>query len=307
MCFAATEGRLEDSLLFARSFGGAEVNTSVGLARLGDSVTWISRVSDDAIGEHILNVLDREGVDLSQVSRSETGQTGLIVKDRPSPHESRWMYYREESAATELSPELLDPGVIERAELLHVTGITMSIGAGPLALTREAVRIARENGVLVTFDPNFRPQLVTAEAARATFVEMLPNVDHLLCNDSEAELITGLADPVDAALKLVNSGPSAVVIKQGVRGVTALVEGELIARDAVPAPHPIDPTGAGDAFNAGWIHSTLEDWPLHHRLALAAFVAAQVVQHPGDFDGFPDRATVNDWLAQEGVSADARR
>ena len=134
VCFAATDGMLNEARTFERSFGGAEANTSIGLARLGDAVTFISRLSADPIGDQIMNVMRREGIDVSQVGRSETGQTGLLLKDRPTPNESRWMYYRRDSAATELTPADLDPDVVTAVDLLHVTGITMSIGAGPRAL-----------------------------------------------------------------------------------------------------------------------------------------------------------------------------
>lgn len=306
VCFAAVDGLLHDATLFERSFGGAEANTAIGLARLGDEVTWISRVSADGVGDHIVGVLARQGVDVSRVTRSETAQTGLIVKERPTPHESRWTYYRSESAATELTPEHLDRDRVAEARVLHVTGITMSIGDGPRDLALEAVRVARAAGTLVTFDPNFRPQLVSEDDARAMFLAVVPAVDHLLCNDFEAELITGIADPAEAVRELAAIGPSVVLIKRGARGVTALVDGVLTERAAEFAPNPVDPTGAGDAFNAGWIHGVLHDLPVAARLGLAAFVAAQVVQHPGDFDGFPQRELVDGWLSADDRPSDVR-
>jgi len=96
---------------------------------------------------------------------------------------------------------------------------------------------------------------------------------------------------------LARRGPGAVIVKRGVAGAIALVDGALLAVPAAPAPAPVDPVGAGDAFNAGWIHGRLHGLGPATAIELAAFVAAGVVQHPGDYEGFPDRRTTDGWLA----------
>lgn len=296
-CFSPDPAATGDDVLFRRSVGGAEANTAVGLARLGDSVAWISRVSTDPLGAVVLDALRTEGVDVSRVIPVEDAQTGVMVKERVDPHEVRVFYYRAGSAASGLRPGDVPDDAVRDSRLFHVTGITLALGTAPRRLAIQTAERARECGSRVTFDLNFRPKLVSAHDARRFTQQILPFVDDLLCNEGEAELLTGRLDPAGAAVELAGRGPGAVIVKRGPAGAVALVDGTLLTVPAAPAPAPVDPVGAGDAFNAGWIHGRLHGLEPAAAMELAAFVAAGVVQHPADYDGFPDRRTTDGWLA----------
>ncbi len=296
-CFAPDLAATGAVGVFRRSVGGAEANTAIGLARLGDSVAWISRVSTDPLGEAVLDALRTEGVDVSRVVAVEDAQTGLMLKERVDEHEVRVFYYRAGSAASALQPGDVPDDAVRESRLFHVTGVTLALGEAPRQLAIETAERASEGGSRVTFDLNFRPKLTSADGARRFTHEILPFVDDFLCNESEAELLTGRPDPREAAVDLARRGPGAVIVKRGVAGAIALVDGALLAVPAAPAPAPVDPVGAGDAFNAGWIHGRLHGLGPATAIELAAFVTAGVVQHPGDYEGFPDRRTTDGWLA----------
>ncbi|UOE45073.1 sugar kinase [Agromyces larvae] len=283
--------------LFTRSIGGAEANTAIGLARLGNDVWWASCLGRDPLGDHVLDVLAAEGVGTSLVARSDTRPTAVMVKERTTPHDTAVTYYRRDAAGTELAPGDLPAGVVESAGHVHLTGVALAIGAGPRALAHETARRAAGSGVTVSFDPNFRPSIISEPDAVREYRRMLASATQLLCNETEARLITGRTDLDSAIDELAGLGPSTIIVKRGADGALAWHEGERLVVPAHPAPHPVDPVGAGDAFNAGWIHARLAGLALEDALALAAFVAAQVVQHPGDYEGFPNAGEVEAWQA----------
>jgi sugar/nucleoside kinase (ribokinase family) len=295
-CFTPVDARLGGSGQFRASLGGAEFNTAVGLARLGSTVSWCSRLGGDPFGDAILARAETEGISTSLVSRDQQSPTAIMFKDRSSPHQTTTFYYRHDSAASRLSTQDLSDDHVRAARHIHMTGISMWIGARPKALVWKVLRAAKEAGISVSFDPNFRPQLASLEEMLLTIVEVLPFVTTFLCNQSEAAAITGRLEPLDAAAELSRRGPSAVVVKRGAEGVVAVVNGQTYTAPAWPV-EPVDPVGAGDAFNAGWIHSQLAGLDPTRSLELSSFVAAQVVSHETDHDGFPRLAEVDAWRA----------
>ncbi len=297
-CFSPVDGRLADSRLVDKSVGGAEFNTAVGLARLGDSVCWCSRLGADPFGDDILRRAQHEGIVTDYVSRPPGSSTGLMFKDRTDPLQATTYYYRTGSAAAGLSIADL-PREMTRAKHFHVTGVSMWIGPQAEALVWRAFETAVNSGMSVSFDPNFRSQLATTDHMRETSLRALAYTSSFLCNELEAASITGLADPVAAATSLSRLGPAAVIVKRGVDGVVAVIDDVTYLLPAWPVPTPVDTVGAGDAFNAGWIHSQLHHLDPQLGLALAAYVAAQVVSHESDQEGFPARAAVDQWLSEQ--------
>lgn len=292
VCLAPPSGRLAGAALLEKSVGGAELNTAVGLARLGNQASWFSRLSTDAVGDAVLAALAAEGVDTSAVIRSGQDPTALMLKDRISEHEVEVLYYRKNSAAASMRPGDLDGQRIQDARAVHATGIGLAIGEQPRELLKWALGEAARLGKVVSFDPNIRPRIISPERARTVNLEVLPFVSDFLCNESEARLISGYDDLSDAAQFIADHGPGTVIIKKGADGALARINGDTRTLQAWPAPHPVDPVGAGDAFNAGWIHARLHAITADDGLRLAAFVAAQVVQHPGDYEGFPHLADI---------------
>lgn len=296
-CFSPALDRVEAARgLYARTVGGAEANTAIGLARLGHDVAWVSRVARDPLGEHVLATLGAEGVDVSHTIRDAERQTGTMIKERIRPHDTSVHYYRRDSAATRLAPGDISDELLGSARILHFTGVTLAIGEHPRRLAHETAARAQALGTEVSFDANFRPRLIDADEAQRAYLHLIPHVTHLLCNEIEAQIMTGLDDVDDAVTALRDLGPENVIVKRGIDGAIADVDGVRHVIRAAPAPHPIDTVGAGDAFNAGWLHSRLIGLPTDRGLDLAAFVAAAVVQHPGDYEGFPSAATVAAWL-----------
>jgi 2-dehydro-3-deoxygluconokinase len=279
---------LSEATMLEKTYGGAELNTAIGLSRLGITTQWVSRVGADSFGEEMLGVLAREGVRTDYVRTIPGRVTGLMVKERISAEEIAVGYYRAESATATMSPEDLPVELIAGARVVHLTGIGLALGGGPEATTRGALELCRAGNAICTFDPNYRRQLWSPEDARAAYATVMPAIDHLLCNEHEVQLITGIADVAEAASALSAQGPSTVIVKQGARGAFALIDGTEYYVPPAPVSAAVDTVGAGDAFNAGWIFGVLSSMSPLESLNVAAWAAARVVEHSGDYAGFPD-------------------
>jgi 2-dehydro-3-deoxygluconokinase len=270
------DGELRLGMPLTLRFAGAESNFAIALARLGVRVAWVSRLGRDAFGDMIERRLTEEGVDLRWLRR-EDARTGLFVKWR-SGGRSRVAYYRGGSAASRLSPRDIPNEALEGLRLVHLTGITMAISESGRELVLDVARRAKERGVEVLFDPNFRPALPdTPEAAASRQRDVLPYVDWYLCGDAEARLLWP-----DATI------PARTVLRVGARG--AVVDGV-----EVPPPRTapvVDEVGAGDAFAAGFAYGLLQGWSPADCARAGNVIAAGALAGTGDWETLPRLADV---------------
>ena len=269
------------------SMGGAESNVAIGVARLGVPATWIGRLGHDPVGDLIERQLLAERVRC--LVRRDQAPTALMLRERRTGTTARVSYYRHGSAGSHLCPADLPDGVVEKAGMLHLSGITPALGPEPAATVREAMRRAREAGVPVSVDLNFRSRLWHASTAAPVFRELAAGADILFAGDDEAGIALecdAAVDPGELAEALSALGPSEVVVKLGRRGATARIDGELIEVPAVPV-HAVDTVGAGDAFVAGYLASRLLGRGVRDRLSTAAVTGAFAVTVPGDWEALP--------------------
>lgn len=291
-------GLLRNSMTFERSVAGAESNLAVGLARLGHTVGWVSRVGDDEFGACIRNFLRGEGVDVSRVLVDSGAPTGVFFKERRRAGTSRVYYYRTGSAASRLTPDDVAEDYITGARCVHLTGITPALSPSCRATVERVMAIAKDAGIPVAFDPNVRLKLWPAKEARAALLELLPGVDWLLIGHEEAELLTGESDPEKGAKVLIDRGPSTVVVKIGSEGALGLSRDETIHSPAFPVD-VVETIGAGDAFDAGFVSGRLRGWDLGECLRLGNLLGALATTVPGDVEGAPTWAEIQPYLGAE--------
>ena len=258
---------------------GAESNTCVGLSRLGLQVAWISRLGADAAGDRIHAALTAEGIDTRWVGRDTTRPTGLMLKEPGAGVR----YYRTGSAASVMGPEVLEGVPIAEARAVLVTGVTALIGPEPHAAGLALLGSAR--GLRIV-DPNLRPGLWGSDRRVQLVLPFIERCDLLLTGVLELEeLLGGGGDLQALARHAAARGPQEVVVR-GMSSIGVLTpEGweELeIRRDAA-----VDPIGAGDAFNAGYIAVRLQGGTIGEALRAGAKCGAAVTSTPSDTSGFP--------------------
>jgi len=292
--FAAGEReRLETAPAYHASIGGAESNFAIGLARLGHPVCWVSRLGSDPFGSRVLKTLRGEGVDVTRVEKSPNEPTGIMFKEPAAANTSRIFYYRRNSAAAALRAESF-MGL--KGRYLFITGITPALSDSNRALTFELVDRFRAAGSAVVFDPNMRFRLWTADQARPVFRELAKKSDILIPSFAEAEILTGCSEPDSMLDGLRSLGPSQVILKAGEQGAW-YADGEKRGFCPCFPVTEIDPVGAGDAFCAGLISGLLDGCSLPQAVVRGAAFGALCVSTFGDYQGLPDRATLEEFVA----------
>jgi 2-dehydro-3-deoxygluconokinase len=303
LLLAEQAGPLREVTRFSRHVAGAESNVAVGVCRLGLTAGFISRVGNDEFGAAIRFRLRGEGVDTSRLI-ADDAPTGLVVRERREVGPVDVVYYRRGSAASRLCPADLDAAYIAGARHLVLSGITPALSSSCRETVFAAAQMARDAGVSVVVDPNVRLKLWTADEARGVLRDLIAYADVVVPGGDEAELLTGMSDPLRAAEELARLGPRLVVVKLGARGALALDGDAVVESPAVRLSRVIDPVGAGDAFVAGLLVGQLRGMDLAASLALANRCGAHATTIPADQECLPfwsDVATADGW------STDVRR
>ena len=275
-------GRLRHADNLELKIGGAESNLAIALSRLGLSAGWVSYLGDDEPGQLVLDRIRAEGVDTSQVHRTKEHPTGLYLREQVGT-DVRVYYYRRGSAAATMTQEAFELDYLSGSSFLHLTGITPALSEACRSFILWA---AREAGTRISFDVNYRSKLWGTERAREFIEEILPDVDLLFVGDEEARALWG-RDDEDLVRELASKGPEEVILKRGKAGSLAFVDGEVLEHHAFTVAE-VDPVGAGDAFDAGYLAGHLWDLPAEERLRVANAMGAMSVATLGDYEGLPN-------------------
>lgn len=293
-------GPLRYATSFRKTIAGAESNVAIAMARLGHSVGWFSKLGEDEFGRYILSVIRGEGVDVSRVLTDSNRNTGLLFKERFGFSNPNIYYYRKDSAASRLSPEDLDASYISKAKVLHITGITPALSTPAQEAVFEAIRIAKENNVIVSFDPNIRLKLWDIETAKPVLLEIARKADILLIGEDEGELLAGTNVPEEMAKTFMSMGCTTVVVKLGKRGCYVentdtkdYIEGYLIEKVE-------DTVGAGDGFAAGFLSGMLRGLSLQEAAEYGNGVGAMATLVSGDMEGFPTYNQLMTFIGKRG-------
>ncbi|GAB3136904.1 sugar kinase [Marisediminicola antarctica] len=269
------------------TLGGAESNVAIGLARLGHAVCWAGRLGADEVGDFALRTLRAEGVDTRLVARDADRTTGLLLIEKRIADISCVAYYRAGSAGSALDAGDLRHLFDQAPSVMHVTGITPALSPTAAAATLWAVDAARERGVTVSFDINFRGKLWGRDEAAGVLATIARKAQVVFASDDELSLVAPGGESA-AVAELIDAGVTEVVVKRGALGATAWVDGLEASVPAHVVP-VVDTIGAGDAFTAGYLSARLDGLGLEERLERGAVLGAFAVSAAGDWESLPTR------------------
>jgi 2-dehydro-3-deoxygluconokinase len=272
---------------FYKTIAGAESNVAIGLARLGHEVGWFSKLGDDEFGRYIKATIRGEGVDVSRVRTDPQNNTGLIFKERFAHVNPNVYYYRKNSAAANITPEDLDEEYIKTAKILHLTGITPALSQSARETVFRAIQIAKDNGVLVSFDPNIRLKLWSVNEARPVLLKIAESADVIFPGIDEGKILLGMEKPEEIAKAFIDMGCKIIAIKLGKEGcyVANKDQGEYVA--GYPVDEVEDTVGAGDGYAAGFLSGILRNLSLSECAQYANGVGAMATLVSGDMEGLP--------------------
>jgi sugar/nucleoside kinase (ribokinase family) len=261
------------------TLGSSSAIFAADIARSGMEVGFIGKVGDDPYGEFVINSLRELEINTSKILIDPDVKTGVTIS-LAYPEDKAQMTYLgsiEELGWTDINLEYL-----YQAKHLHLSSYFLQN-----KLKRDCLKLfksAKEHNLSVSFDPGYDPE---ERWDRERIYEMLKYVDIFLPNETEAKNITG-KDNWREALSDLSKYTDMIVIKRGSKGAV-VKRGEKMIEIGAKSLGVIDTTGAGDAFNAGFIYGYLNKLPLEKCLALGNFCGARVTMRAGGTRGFPTR------------------
>jgi 2-dehydro-3-deoxygluconokinase len=297
---AQQSGPLEAVQTFSRVSAGAELNVAIGLARLGLTSAYLTRLGRDSFGRFLAEAMQREGIDTRWVGEDATRSTGFMLKSRSDDgSDPRTEYHRRGSAASALDAADLPHDALRAARHLHLTGIFVAVSPSARAFLFALADAARAAGLTVSFDPNLRPSLwPSTEAMVDCLDDLARRADWVLPGLEEGRTLTGRRTPEDIAAHYLERGARGVFVKLGAQGAYWRTRDAEGLESAVPVARVVDTVGAGDGFAVGVISALLEGRTPAQAAARGNAIGARVVQFPGDADGLPTRAQLDAALLQ---------
>lgn len=242
--------------LYQRNAGGATANVMADLSAMGHQTAFIGKVGKDDCGKFLKNTLESYGINTHSLLLSKEAFTTLAFVSLDEKGERSFSFARNPGADTLLREDEVPEDMIKESKILHLGSLSTTAEPSKSA-TYKAIDIAKENHVLIAFDPNYRPSLwESKEKAVDAMIQITEKCDLMKATDEEAEMITKIGNPALAAQKLCQMGPKVVAITSGGNGCTICLKGQT-AYVPTTKVTPVDTTGAGDAFWAGFLHRFL--------------------------------------------------
>ena len=271
---------------YRKGFAGDTFNTAWHMAQIPDlalPVRFVTKVGTDTLSAEFTATLGAAGLDTSYVGRVADRTMGLYMIELDGTERS-FHYWRETSAARLLADEASWLAQsLQVAGLIHVSGITLAI-LSPEARSRliSALAVARMNGAIVSFDPNVRLRLwLSPDAARATIQAMLAVTDIALPSFDDEAALWGDKSPSETVERIRAANVSEIVVKNGASSVTCWDGDRSTDVPCKPVTGIRDTSGAGDAFNAGYLGARLAGHAPVDAIASGQIMSATVLQHFG--------------------------
>ncbi len=280
--------------------GGAPANLAVAASRLGARSAFIGKVGSDSFGIFLRDCLAKNGVDVTGLVSDPLQRTTLAVVALDAAGERTFSFYRNPSADVNLSVEDLSPEQLKSTRILHFGSVSLTAEPARTA-TLHAARTAKEQGAIISYDPNYRASLwPDRETAVARMLEPLEMVDILKVSDEELPLLTGTDDLEAGSAILAKKGIALIFVTLGPDGAFYRFNGRTGHVPGVPCTVG-DTNGAGDTFFGAALaqlvrHGSLEKitvTELERVIAFANKAASLTTSRHGAIPAMPTLEEVN--------------
>ena len=285
---------------FEASYAGGEANVAVSLAQYGEEASFVSKIPAHEVGQACVNSLRRYGVGTEHIIRGGDRLGIYFVEKGASQRASKVIYDRAGSAIALAKRTDFDwDAIFDGADWFHWTGITPALGGELPQICLDACRAAKEKGVTISCDLNYRKKLWTREAARGTMEKLVPYVDVCIANEEDASDVFGIqaADTDIDSGQLSREGyisvakqicerygckKTAITLRSSLSATINKWAGMLFdGTDAFFSKeytiHIVDRVGGGDSFGGALIHALLQEWDPQKTIEFA--VAASCLKH----------------------------
>ena len=239
--------------------GGAPCNVLAMLNKLGKKTAFIGKVGNDQFGKMLKEVVEESGTDVSALAMDDQVHTTLAFVHTFPDGDREFSFYRNPGADMMLTKEEVDPELIKKARIFHF-GTLSSTHAGVREATRYAIDVAKENGLLVSFDPNLRePLWENLDQAKEEILYGMSKCDILKISDNEMEFMTGTTDYNKGVEMLREQFDIPLIcVTLGREGSRAFYKDMIVEAAPFVREDTIETTGAGDTFEACTLNYILE-------------------------------------------------
>jgi sugar/nucleoside kinase (ribokinase family) len=276
------------------NIGGCAANTGIAMQRLGLRVAALGMVGSDGLGEFIVNTLKRSGLDIAGVECQSNASTSASMVIVGSDGERSFLHHLGGNA--QFRAEHVNWDVIRSARLLHIGGalVMPAFDGEPMA---EVLAEAKRMGLRTSLDTVWD----ATGAWMETLAPCLPHTDLFLPSLSEAQELTGLREPGEVARALRDRGVGTVALKMGPAGSYVL---DATGEATVPSfkVQPVDGTGSGDAYVAGFLCGVLRGWETVRCTRFANAVGAMCVTALGATGGIRSLEETETFIATASVA-----
>lgn len=278
-----------------KTWGGDTSNFALGIARLGHSVSYLTKVGNDPFGTAFIRLWQANGVDTSFVTIDQKRRTGLyFVSFENGVH--KLTYYRSNSAASSITVDCVQADLLHNYRIVHLSGISIGMSSTALETGIHLVKLANKGNTKVSFDVNYRAaQWESVQSAEGAIVQIIDNgVDILEITDDEMAALgwgNSISDLADRFPRC-----ETIIRKEGSNGATVYSKGEKYHFPAIPVKVK-DTVGAGDSFDAGFIVALLEGKSIQTAGKFATAAAALTCTGTGPLERMPTKEQVNALLA----------
>ena len=255
------------------------------LAKLGGRCHFSATVGGDDFGKLLIERMKYDGVDPSGIHVLEDNITGIAFTRFHSDGSRSFIYNFPQGAPGRFGPQHLDEAVLKTVNFLHISANVLAFSPSARDACYKAVEIVSSSGGKVSFDPNIRPEIMSQTEIWQLVKPVLDNSYVVLPSRTEARLLMDAEDDTAACQELLARGIPIVALKDSRNGSNIFFqEGQL----HIPAfqVEEVDPTGAGDCFDAGIIYGLSQGWELSKCAQFANALGALTVSVQGAMEGF---------------------
>lgn len=287
-------------------YGGGEANVAVSLANYGLDAYYVTKLPENPVGQAALNEVRRFGVKTDYIARGGDRLGIYYCENGASQRSSNVIYDRANSAIAEATSDDFDwDKIFADAEWFHTTGITPALSENMSDVALEAVKAAKENGVKVSCDLNYRAKLWSRERAGKVMAELMEYVDVCIANEEDAEMVFGIKSGSDITAGDINIEGFKNVAQQLIDRfnfelvgshlrishsasdngwLVVLYDGNEFVQSNQYDIHIVDRVGGGDSFAGGLIYSQLTGKSLQESAEFGAAASCMKQSIPGDFN-----------------------
>ena len=273
-------------------FGGDTLTTAIAAARSGARVGFISKVGNDAFRDFLVGGWASEGLDISRVTCIE-GHNGVYFVAGHETGKKEFAYYRKKTAASMLSVKDIDEEYVNSAKAVYATGITQSLSLSAKEAVLKLFKIAKENGKIVAFDPNYDAQLWTKDEAIEAFEDIADYLDVVFLNlKSDAMELWGIDSSNKMIEYMLDRGIKTVVAKSKANGGYYIGTPNETLFIPFYSDLKTDSTGAGDSFNGVFVYELTRDKSPFDAARTASVVSGLQVRGIGAIKAIPSAKEV---------------